>query len=158
MRENRFIRQKFLVRKSGGRPPEVGVQAGSPPSREFTCTSIRNPAGFCNFSSAFSTVQAAIRDKPADREGTYSGGGRTTVRVMPASRAKCRLRVTTGSVPRYPATARARIPKQAGKKPGRAKPAGRNRTEKPEPTKPESGNDETEYLRGIFSDQRFALA
>ena len=62
-------------------------------------------------------MQAAIRDKPADREGTYSGGGRTTVRVMPASRAKCRLRVTTGSVPRYPATARARIPKQAGKKP-----------------------------------------
>ncbi|WP_390445350.1 hypothetical protein [Alistipes onderdonkii] len=35
---------------------------------------------------------------------------------------------------------------------------GDNRTEKPKPTKPESGNDETEYLRGIFSDQRFALA
>lgn len=63
MRENRFIRQKFLVRKSGGRPPEVGVQAGSPPSREFTCTSIRNPAGFCNFSPAFSTAQAIIRGK-----------------------------------------------------------------------------------------------
>ena len=63
MRENRFIRQKFLVRKSGGRPPEVGVQAGSPPSREFTCTSIRNPAGFCNFSPVFSTAQAIIRGK-----------------------------------------------------------------------------------------------
>ena len=50
--------------------------------------------------------------------------------------------VTTGSVPRYPATARARIPKQAGKKPGRAKPAGRNGTEKPEPTK--------QNTRGVF--------
>jgi len=96
-------------------------------------------------------VQAAIRDKPADREGTYSGGGRTSVRVMPASRAKCRLRVTTGSVPRYPATARARIPKQAGKKPGRAK-TGRAQRDR------EAGTDETEYPRGIFSDQRFALA
>ena len=144
----------FVKNFSSGSPGKdcPNLSSGRQPAFPgFTCTSIRNPAGFCNFSSAFSTVQAAIRDKPADREGTYSGGGRTSVRVMPASRAKCRLRVTTGSVPRYPATARARIPKQAGKKPGRAKPAGRNGTEKPEPTK--------QNTRGVFFRiKRFALA
>ena len=94
------------------------------------------------FFARFSTAQAIIRGKPADRKSTYSGGGRATVRVMPTSRAKCRSWVTTSSVPRYPAMARARIPKQAGKKPGRAKPAGRNGTEKPEPTK--------QNTRGVF--------
>lgn len=141
MRENCFIRQKFLVRQSRERLPEFEFRPATrlPGIYMYKYT---KSGRILQFFVRFSTVQAAIRDKPADREGTYSGGGRTSVRVMPASRAKCRLRVTTGSVPRYPATARARIPKQAGKKPGRAKPAGRNGTEKPEPTK--------QNTRGVF--------
>ena len=152
MRENCFIRQKFLVRQSRERLPEFEFRPATRLPGIYMYKYTKSGRILQFFARFFHG--AGRNPGQTGRSGGHLFRRRQNHYPRDAGLAgKMPVAGTTGSVPRYPAMARARMPKQAGKKPGTVKLAGRdNGTEKAEPTKPESGTDETECLRGIFTD------
>ena len=106
---------------------------------------------FCNFSSAFSTVQAAIRDKPADREGHLFRRRQNHCPRDAGLAGKMPVAGDDGQRSPIPCNGAGKDTEAGGEKARKGK-TGRAQRDR------EAGTDETEYPRGIFSDQRFALA
>lgn len=157
MRENCFIRQKFLVRQSRERLPEFEFRPATrlPGIYMYKYTkSGRILQFFVRFFHG-----AGRNPGQTGRSGGHLFRRRQNLCPRDAGLAgKMPVAGDDGQRSPIPCNGAGKDTEAGGEKARKAKPAGRNRTEKPEPTKPESGNDETEYLRGIFSDQRFALA
>lgn len=158
MRENCFIRQKFLVRQSRERLPEFEFRPATRLPGIYMHKYTKSGRILQFFARFFHG--AGLNPGQTGRSGRHLFRRRQSHCPRDAGLAG-KMPVVGDDEQRspIPCNGAGRMSKQAGKKPETVKPAGRdNGTEKPEPTKPESGNDETECLRGIFSDQRFALA